>query len=111
MKLKPAGFSVLIKVEPIEKYHKGSVIAMLDNEAKREHGGQDVGEVVEFGPLAYLGYKGCKSASDWCPGLKVGSKVEFNRYDGKTPRAAEIDESFRNYRIINDNDIIAVLEE
>lgn len=111
MKLKPAGYFVLIEVAPVDEYHDGGVIKMVSNEAQREHGGRDVGIVIEFGPIAYKGYSNCEKPSDWCEGLKVGSKVEFNRYDGKTPRAAELNEDFRNYRIINDSDIIAVLSD
>lgn len=111
MKLRPTGFRVLIKVKSIDETHQGTSIIMVNDEAKREHGGQDVGEVIEFGPTCYKGYAGCEGPEDWQAGLKVGSQVEFNRYDGKVPRAAEIDESLSDYRIINDEDIIAVLEE
>ena len=111
MKLRPTGFRVLIKVEPLEKYHKGGIIAMVQDEAQREHGGKDIGRVVEFGPTCYKGYKNCEGPKDWQQGFKVGSLVEFNRYDGKVPRAVEIDTSLSDYRIINDEDIIVVLEE
>ncbi len=111
MKLRPTGFRVLIKVEPIEDTHQGTSIIMVQDEAKREHGGRDIGEVIEFGPICYKGYADCKGPEDWQAGLKVGSRVEFNRYDGKISRAAELDESLTDYRIINDEDIIAVLSD
>ena len=108
MKIKPTGYHVLVKVDSIDETFKGSSIVMASNEAVREHGGRDTGEVIEFGPTAYLGYEGCKCPEDW--GVSVGDKVEFRRYDGKTPRYAEEDESLKEFRLINDGDIIAVLE-
>lgn len=111
MKLRPTGFRVLIKVESVDETHKGTSIIMVSDEAKREHGGRDIGEVIEFGPICYKGYANCKGPEDWQAGLKVGSRIEFNRYDGKIPRAAEIDPSLTDYRIINDEDIICVLED
>ena len=110
MKIRPTGFHVLVKVDSIDETYNGGKILMATNEALREHGGRDVGEVIEFGPTVYLGYEGCKCPEDWQPGLKVGSRVEFRRYDGKTPRYAEEDENLKDFRLINDGDIIAVLE-
>jgi co-chaperonin GroES (HSP10) len=110
-RIRPTGFRVLIKIDPVEEVSAGGIITMSMNEAKREHVGRDVGTVVEFGPTCYLGYEGCKGPEDWCKGLKVGSSVEFNRYNGKESRYAERYEHLKDYRIINDGDIIAVLED
>lgn len=109
MRIKPTGHYVLVKVEAIEDTHTGTSIIMVSDEARREHGGRDIGIVLEFGPTAYKGFAGCESPEHW--GVKVGDKVEFNRYDGKIPRVAELDDKFKDYRIINDNDIIAVVED
>jgi len=109
MKIKPCGYYVLVEVEPMETHHKDSIIEMVQNEASREHGGREVGVIVSFGNTCFKGFEGCSSPSDW--GCKVGDKVEFNRYDGKKPAQAENDESLDNFRLINDSDIIAVLED
>jgi len=109
MKIKPCGYYVLVKVEPIETHHKNSIIEMAQNEAKKEHGGREVGEIISFGPVCFKGFEGCDGPEDW--GCKVGDLVEFNRYDGKKPAFAETDPTLSDYREINDSDIIAVLED
>lgn len=109
MRIRPTGFGVLVKVQPISKTFEGTMIEMVSDERKREEGGRDIGVVIAFGPVAYKGFEGCEGPEDW--GVAVGDSVEFNRYDGKMPRAAENDEDMKNLRIINDSDIIAVVEK
>jgi co-chaperonin GroES (HSP10) len=108
MKIKPTGYHVLVKVDSFDEKIKGSSLYMPVNEAKREHSGRDTAIVVEFGPRCYEGYEGCKGPEDW--GVKVGDRVEFRRYDGKIPAYAEENESLKDFRLINDGDILAVLE-
>jgi len=108
MRIRPAGYYILVEVEPVAETHENSSIVMIQDEQKREHGGRDIGTIIEFGPICFQGYADCKRPSDW--GCKVGDLVEFNRYDGKTPRLAESNPELANLRIINDNDIIAVME-
>ena len=107
MKIKPTGYYILVEVEVIEETHEGSRIVRVSDERKRDQAGRDVGIIKEFGPIAFQGYADCKGPEDW--GCKVGDKVEVNRYDGKTPRLAESNPELANLRIINDNDIIAVI--
>jgi len=109
MKIKPAGYFVLVEVEPVEETHKGTSIVMVKEERDREHGGRDVGKVLSFGPLAFKGFDNCTGPEDW--GVKEGDLVEFNRYDGKIPRFGELNEEFKNYRILIDNSILAVVEK
>ena len=109
MKIRPAGFSVVVEVEPVETCIDGGVIERLPSEIEREEKGRDLGRIVSFGPIAYLGFADCKNPGDW--GAKEGDLVEFNRYDGKIPRISETRPEFRNYRIIQDKDVIAVIEE
>jgi len=109
MKIKPTGHFVLVEVKPVEETFPGSKILSPQSEIERERKGRDIGRVLEFGPIAFLGFATCKKPEDW--GVRVGDLVEFNRYDGKMPRVSEQNPEFENYRIINDNDIIAVIEE
>lgn len=109
MKYKPAGHYVLVEVKPVETQTDSGIVLYSPDELKREHGGRDIGKLVALGPLAYQGFAHAESASDW--GVKVGDMVEFRRYDGKVPRLAEKHEEFKNLRLINDNDIIAIIEE
>lgn len=109
MKIKPTGYFVLIEVEPVKETYNDSVIVMAESERKREFGGRDIGKVLAFGPTAYAGFEGCSNHTEW--GVEVGDTVEFNKYDGKVPRVAELDDSLANCRILKDSDIIAVVEK
>jgi co-chaperonin GroES (HSP10) len=109
MKIKPTGYSIVVEVAPVDVCIDGGVIERLPDEIAREEKGRDLGRVISFGPIAFLGFGGCKTPEDW--GVKVGDLVEFNRYDGKIPRISEEHPEFRTFRIIQDKDIIAVIEE
>jgi co-chaperonin GroES (HSP10) len=109
MKIRPAGHYALVEVEPVEETTESGIVYRTQNEIEREHGGRDIGRVVAFGPLAYKGFAHAESPEDW--GVAIGDKVEFRRYDGKESRWAEYDESLKNLRYINDNDIIGVIED
>ena len=108
MKIKPAGYFVLIEIEPVEETFANSAIVMAEDSRKKEIGGRDIGTVVSFGPIAFKGFDGCDSPEDW--GVKIGDRVEFNMYDGKTPRVSELDKNLENLKLIKDNDIIAIVE-
>jgi len=102
--IRPCGTTVLIEVEHVEAKTKGGIIMHSQAELRREMGGRDVGRVISFGPLCYKDFN--IDSAGW--GVKVGDLVEFNRYDGKVPRLSEDNEKYKNYRLISDNDIIAV---
>lgn len=105
--ISPCGTTVLVEVEPVEETYEGSSIVRPHNETKREKGGRDIGRIIAFGPYCYQDWK--ITPEQW--GCKVGDLVEFNRYDGKVPRLAEVNKQYENYRLISDNDIIAVYAE
>lgn len=109
MKIRPAGYFVLVEVEPIDETYQGTGILMPKGEQNREHGGRDIGKIISFGPLAFKGFDNCTGPEDW--GVKEGDMVEFKRYDGKVPRFGELNEEFKNYRILIDNNILAVVEK
>jgi len=110
--LKPTGYYVLVKMEKVTKVSKGGIIMYTENEHKREQGGHDMGTLVALGPTAFCGYAGIdlegpNTAHDraelW--GVKIGDKIEFNKYDGKTPSHPD----FKDYRLIQDAHIIGVI--
>lgn len=109
MKIKPTGFFLTVEVEAKSKKFEGSMIEMAPDEQKREHGGRDIGVVLEFGPIAFQGFANCKGPEDW--GVKVGDTVEFERYDGKIPRSAETNPELKNIRVLTDSDIKCVVEK
>ncbi len=118
--MRPTGYYILIEMEKVEKTTESGIIISSDTEHDREQGGHDVGVIKDFGPTVFTGFAGIpedyptrncdvrytneERAAMW--GCKIGDKVEFNRYDGKTPRL----EGYENYRIIQDQHIIAVIE-
>lgn len=108
--IKPVGFQVLVKMEEVEMISAGGIVIATAIENKREQAGHDIGVIVSFGPLAYIGWEGVEGVSAderaECWGLKVGDKVEFHRYDGK-----ELDHpGYEDHRLIPDKDIIGVIE-
>lgn len=108
----PCGTTVLIEVEPVDETFENSTIVRPTKDTKREFGGRDIGRILAFGPYCYKDFKLDGKALEpeqW--GCKVGDLVEFNRYDGKVPRLAEKDDRYKNYRLISDNDILAVYED
>lgn len=109
--IKPLGFQVLVKMEAVEQEItdgalKGFQLAS-DTENKREQVGHDIGVVVDFGPLAYIGWEGVEGNDPIeraeCWGVKIGDKVEFHRYDGKIPA------NFKDYRLVPDKELIGVI--
>ena len=80
-----------------------------NTENEREKNGHDVGVIRSFGPTCFTGFKGIDESGDVAQrakdyGVKIGDKVEFNRYDGKTPRNRE----FKDFRLIQDEHIVGV---
>jgi co-chaperonin GroES (HSP10) len=105
--VQPLGFNCLVKIIPVEAKTKSGIITLSSNDEERERKGRDIAEVVAFGPVAFKGYAGCESAEDW--GVKEGDIVELStRYDGKFTRASEYDERYKNYRYVNDQDIMGL---
>ncbi len=108
MKVKPVGNQLLVELENVEEVSDGGII-LSQKEVKREQDGQDIGEIIAFGPLVYfdwedMGETAEERAESW--GVKIGDKVIFHRYDGNTPRI----EGYENHRLIGSNCIIAKVE-
>jgi co-chaperonin GroES (HSP10) len=105
--VQPLGFNCLVKIIPVEAKTASGIITLSSTDEERERKGRDIAEVVAFGPVAFKGYAGCESAEDW--GVQVGDIVELStRYDGKFTRASEYDERYKNYRYVNDQDIMGL---
>lgn len=108
--LKPCGYYVLIRMEPVAKTSSGGIYMQTPEQLKREKVGNSVGTILEFGPAAFKGLSnGVNEPEQW--GVSVGDKVEFTSYDGKQPKSAhEPDEDGENLlRLIQDQHIIAKL--
>ena len=105
---RPCGYFVLVKMDEVDDKIKEGALAGFVTSTKSEHvreqEGYAIGTIMAFGPTAFKGFEGCESPKDW--GCEVGDRVEFNRYDGKKCLA----DGFENYRLISDQNIVAVLE-
>ena len=102
MKLKPAGHRVLIKLKTVEEEYKTSSIVLPEELKARHQAGIVSGEVVELGFTAFRAYD---DGEPWC---KVGDKVLFVQYSGLN---YEDKETNTMYQVINDEDVIAVIED
>lgn len=109
--VKPLGYNVLVEIVPVQIKSSSGIILNSENEQKREHSGRDLAKVIAFGPLAYQGVGGteCKTPEEW--GVAVGDIVELSaRYDGKFTRAKEYSDKYKNYRYVNDQDILGLAQ-
>lgn len=97
--IQPAGHRVLVKVEEAEKVTKGGII-IADTIVDRNTEASTIGTVVAVGPTAWQAF------DDGIAWAKVGDKVAFAQYGGKKITDPETEET---YRILNDEDILAVL--
>lgn len=102
---RPVGYFVLIQMEEVEKTTESGIIIASKAEHQREQEGYAIGVIKAFGPTCYKGFEGCDGPLDW--GVKIGDRIEFNRYDGKKC----LEPGYENFRLITDQNIVAVLEE
>lgn len=108
MRLEPAGHRVVIQIEEAEE-KRGSIyipktVQALERQATMK------GIVLAIGPTAWQDYG---DGRPWCA---VGDRVVFARYGGVTWRedilnADRLKTGELEYRLLNDEDIIAVLRE
>lgn len=91
MKLRPLGDRVIVKPSSAEEVTKTGIVLpdTVEKEKKEE------GEVIAIG-------RGEKIAK---LGLKVGDKVIFGKYSGDEVEVDEIE-----YKVLKDEDVLAVLE-
>ncbi len=97
MKVTPVEFKVLIKPDKVEDQSAGGLF-LPDTVRDRQQYAVDRGEVVAIGDGFFRDLPG--------PAPKVGDKVIFNKYSGSLIKIDRED-----YRLINDKDIGAILEE
>jgi len=100
MKIKnPCGHRVVVKLKKIEEVSKTGIILSQGNNLKREKYGVEEAIVVKLGRTAF---KAFDDGEAWC---EVGDLVAITKYSGK-----DYEDGEEIYRIINDDDIMAVLE-
>ena len=97
--IEPVCHRVLILPEEIEEKTKGGIVLTL-TDVEKERMAHDIGHVVAVGCTAW-------ADQSTHPGVKVGDKVMFAKYQGQTKTGAD----GKKYRLINDLDIVAVVRE
>ena len=100
MKIKPTEFKVLIKPDKVDGQTSGGLF-LPDSARDKQQFSVDRGEVVAVGEGFFRDLPG--------PIPNIGDRVIFNRYAGSL---ITIDEDGRtDYRLCNDKDICAIVEE
>lgn len=100
MKIKPTGFRVIVKPDPLEEVSKGGIIIAHGADKKRVEQAQQKGILVAVGPTAWKAY------DDGQPWAKVGDHVLFAKYGGFV-----FEDDGEEYRLLNDEDITAIITE
>ena len=100
--LKPCGHRVVVRLRKVEETTKSGIVLSSGTNLKREQHGVEEAFVEQLGATAF---KAFDDGQPWC---KVGDLVAITKYSGKDYKDSETEEI---YRIINDEDIMAVLED
>ena len=97
MKIHPTEFKVLIKPDKVEGQTSGGLY-LPDSARDKQQFSVDRGEVMSFGDGFYQELPG--------PKPEIGDRVIFNRYAGSLIKV-----DGQDYRLCNDKDICAIVEE
>jgi chaperonin GroES len=100
MRVEPAGHRVIVKPDPLEEKSKGGIVIAYGEDKKRVEQAQHTGVIVSVGPNAW------KAFDDGVPWAAVGDRVYFAKYGGFL-----IEQDGEQYRLLNDEDITAIIRE
>lgn len=95
--IKPVGYRVLVEPDKVEEKTKGGLF-LPQTTQDREQQAAIKGTVVAVGEHAWK--------EDGEPWAKVGDRIIFAKYGG-----FEVEDDGKAYRLLNDEDIVAVIEE
>lgn len=102
MKIRPVGHRLLVVVKSLEEVTQGGIVIPKTQEFNRQRYSQEEGTVIAMGSQCY------KEVGDGAPWCKVGDKVFMNRHSGVFHTDEETGDI---YRVVNDLDIMAVIED
>lgn len=97
---KPCGHRVVVKLKTVEEVSTGGIVIATQDNLKREQYGVEEAFVELIGDTAF---KAFDDGEPWC---EVGDLVAITKYSGK-----DYEDGDTIYRIINDDDIMAVLDK
>lgn len=103
--IRPTEFKVLILPKEVEQKTAGGII-LPDEHKDRQQFAQQEGEIVAVAPLAFS----YASKDEWERAggnpPKVGDRVSFAKFSGAVMKGKD----GKDYRVVNDKDIFAVLD-
>jgi len=94
----PKGHRVLILPDPVEEVTQSGIILSVGENRDRERLAQLKGTIVELGNTAWS-----DQPSPWA---EVGNQVIFGKYSGLIYKG----DDDKEYRIINDLDVVAIVD-
>lgn len=101
MRVRPVGHRVLIKPDKVEETTKGGII-LAPSLVNQEKNAQERGTVVAIGSSCW------DTFGDGTPWCAVGQLVYYPKYSGMKVKETEDSDEF--LVIVNDEDIVAVIE-
>ncbi|OHD28153.1 MAG: hypothetical protein A2Y38_15590 [Spirochaetes bacterium GWB1_59_5] len=99
MQYSPCGHRVLILPEVVEEKTSGGIILAPTTQQRDQ-------QATMRGTVAAIGVNAWKAFDDGTPWAKEGDRVMFRRYAGEIIKDGDAE-----YRVINDEDILAVIKE
>lgn len=112
--IKPCGHRVLVKPLPTESKTASGII-MPESVKDKGQRDQQKGHLVSVGSMAWKAFD--RDDPDWKPWAEVGDLVLFSRYGGKSlfeptrDEKGQFDGGQTEFRILNDEDIAAIVSE
>lgn len=97
--INPKGWRVLVLPDQIEETTASGIVVSVGSQKLRDELAQVDGIVVAMGNTCYH-----DEPEPWC---KVGDKVVFGKYSGIFRQGKD----GKTYRVINDKDVVATIEE
>jgi len=102
MSIVPCGHRVLVRPDKVEERTRGGSGLFIPAQSRdREQYAMTFGAILAVGPTAW------KAFDDGKPWAKVGDRVSYAKYGGFI---IEDPETKEHYRLLNDEDVIAVVE-
>lgn len=112
---KPTGSQVLVKQMPVKAERESGIITMSSSEQKRQQLGENIGILVDAGPMAW------EFVDDDGKTFKLeqampGDVVLFQRYSGIDYQESKLkgeatDKGEPSYRIMSSADIVGVMDK
>lgn len=97
MQYVPCGHRVLILPEVVEEKTSGGIILAPTTQQRDQ-------QATMRGTVAAIGVNAWKAFDDGTPWAKEGDRVMFRRYAGEIIKDGDME-----YRVINDEDVLAVI--